>query len=49
MDQTSKQLVGETRQPLPLLPGEPERYMSTSVMARPTSSCLPGRWVDGGT
>jgi len=26
MDETSKQLVGETRQPLPLRPGEPERY-----------------------
>ncbi len=26
MDETSKQLVGETRQPLPPLPGEPERY-----------------------
>jgi len=26
MDETSKQLVGETRQPLPPRPGEPERY-----------------------
>jgi hypothetical protein len=26
MDETSKQLVAETRQPLPPLPGEPERY-----------------------
>lgn len=26
MDETSKQLVGETRKPLPPLPGEPERY-----------------------
>jgi hypothetical protein len=26
MDETSKQLVAETRRPLPPLPGEPERY-----------------------
>jgi hypothetical protein len=26
MDETSKQLVAQTRQPLPPLPGEPERY-----------------------
>ncbi|MFB3893879.1 MAG: hypothetical protein ACE15C_17850 [Phycisphaerae bacterium] len=26
MDEISKQLVAETRQPLPPLPGEPERY-----------------------
>ena len=26
MDETSKQLVAETRQPLPPLPGEPQRY-----------------------
>jgi transposase len=26
MDETSKQLVGETRQPLPVEPGQPQRY-----------------------
>jgi hypothetical protein len=26
MDETSKQLVGETRKPLPPFPGQPERY-----------------------
>lgn len=26
MDEVSKQLVGETRTPLPMAPGEPERY-----------------------
>ncbi len=26
LDETSKQLVSETRTPLPLQPGEPERY-----------------------
>lgn len=31
MDETTKQLVGETRTPLPIAPGQPERYDSEYV------------------
>ena len=49
MDETSKQLVAETRQPLPPLPGEPERYDYDSVSQTLFGSPEIEKMVNGGS
>src|SRR6476620_10441901 len=51
LDETSKQLVAETRVPIPLKPGRPVRHdtMSTTATARPISSCCSHRSKVGAT
>jgi hypothetical protein len=34
LDETSVQLIGETRTPVPMAPGQPARYRSTRVRRR---------------
>ena len=51
LDETFKQLIGETRQPLPPACGRIERYDSVYVRngVAPASSLPLSRWPGGGT
>jgi hypothetical protein len=49
LDETTKQLIKETRVPIPAKPGQPPGAItSTNATAPLTCSCCSRRWKDGG-
>ena len=48
LDETFKQLVGETREALPARPGAVERYDHVYVPGSPACSSPASRWRAGG-
>jgi hypothetical protein len=48
LDETSKQLIAETRVPIAAKPGQPARFDYESERAPPTCSCCSHHWKAGG-